>query len=305
MSGSVVLGVRTGRAKTGVRRVAVPQDRGKGLPRSSTVRYTTAVQLPIEPHASLVPFAPNAERPLVVFGAPVQLVFVPGRKQRQDRATAERPAFRRSPASRIVDEEAFWRGQGHALTQNRHPFAAGQRLLWTTDRRREPDAVFWALCGEWVERTGGSALVNSIGAAATIARCHAHLVPERLPFLDALPERAFAGDLIDLPGGVTLVEKQVPFTLLGVRSESPAARADTLLRLAEARLVAAWNVVLQADTAWVLPRALETPAEHFPYALGAAELWGRWCYMDEEPFEAATSERLERALVAAAMPKLG
>ena len=39
----------------------------------------------------------------------------------------------------------------------------------------------------------------------TIARCHAHLVPERLPFLDALPERAFAGDLIDLPGGVTPV----------------------------------------------------------------------------------------------------
>ncbi len=270
----------------------------------AAVRYTTSVPLPLEPHASLVPFAPAARRELTVFGAPVELVYVPARKARQDRATAERPAFRRSPAPRIVSDETFWRGDGHVLTPNRHPFAAEQRLLWTTERRREPDAVFWGLCGEWVERSGGAALVNGIGAAATIARCHAHLVPERLPFLAALPERPCTADLIDLPPGVSLVAKDVPCCLLGVRGGSVAARADALLRLGEARLVACCNFVLQDDAAWLLPRRMETPAPDFPYALGAAELWGRWCYMDEEPFAAATSAMLERAFVAATMPKL-
>lgn len=275
------------------------------MPARGSWRYTAAVPLPLEPHPTLVPFAPTARRSLSVFGAPVELVFVPERKARQDRATAERPAFRRSPAARIVAEEAFWRGEGHVLTPNRHPFAAAQRLLWPLERRREPDAVFFGLCGEWVERSGGAVLVNNVGAAATIARCHAHLVPETLPFLAALPERPCPADLIDLPPGVSLVAKDLPCCLLGVRGGSVASRADALLRLGEARLVATGNLVLQGDAAWLLPRRVETPAPDFPYALGAAELWGRWCYMDEEPFAKATSAMLERALVTASMPALG
>ena len=63
--------------------------------------------VPIEPHPDLVPFAPAARRLLTVFGAPVQLVYVPERKQRHGRATAARPAFVRSPAARIVGSEAI------------------------------------------------------------------------------------------------------------------------------------------------------------------------------------------------------
>ena len=31
--------------------------------------------------------------------------------------------------------------------------------------------------------------------------------------------------------------------------------------------------------------ATETPAPHFPQALGSAEVWGRWCHQDREAFE--------------------
>ncbi|HEX5050859.1 MAG TPA: hypothetical protein VFZ65_03725 [Planctomycetota bacterium] len=253
---------------------------------------------PLEPHASLVPFAPTARRELSVFGAPATLVLVPGRGTRQGRATNDRPAFRRSAAARIVRDEAFWRGGGLALTPNRYPFAHAQRLLWPEQPLRDPDANMWTAIGEWAAASGGTALLNNVGAAATIARAHAHLLPERLPFLDALRELDRAADLIDVPPGVELVRKDVPFCLVGVRGGA-RDRAAALLLLAEARLTAAWNVVVQDRTAWLFPRRVETPTPHFPYALGAAEVWGRWCYVDEEPFAAATAADLERALVAA------
>jgi hypothetical protein len=81
-------------------------------------------------------------------------------------------------------------------------------------------------------------------------------------------------------------------------------RAEALVRLAEARLTAACNVVVQDQTAWLFPRRLEIPAPHFPLALGSAELWGRWCYVDEAAFGAASAKDLEQALVAAGMEKL-
>jgi hypothetical protein len=78
-----------------------------------------------------------------------------------------------------------------------------------------------------------------------------------------------------------------------------------MLRLAEARLTAAWNVVCTNGAPPGSARArLETPAPHFPYALGAAELWGRWCYMDEDAVRAATGAMLEQALLAAGSPAL-
>ncbi|HEX5052508.1 MAG TPA: hypothetical protein VFZ65_12095, partial [Planctomycetota bacterium] len=117
-------------------------------------------------------------------------------------------------------------------------------------------------------------------------------------FLDALRELDRAADLIDVPPGVELVRKDVPFCLVGVRGGA-RDRAEALLLLAEARLTAAWNVVVQDRTAWLFPRRVETPAPYFPYALGAAEVWGRWCYVDEAPFASATAADLERALVAA------
>jgi hypothetical protein len=258
--------------------------------------------LPLRINAELPPLVVAARREATLFGAPVELVLVPARKARHGRATADRPAFAPSSAPRIVADEALWRGSGHVLTPNRFPLADAQLLLWPDRRQREPDEDFWRLVGDWVTGSAGAALHNSIGAAATIARCHAHLVPHRLPFLGALPERPVSSP-IELPPGIHLVAKDVPFCLLGLRGDA-GPRAQALLRLAEARLCAACNIVIQDDTAWVLPRRTETPAPHFPYALGAAELWGRWCYMDEAPFAAATPTALELALVAAGMPPL-
>ncbi len=255
------------------------------------------------PDPRLAPFAPAATRALRVFGAEVQLVLVPERKARPDRANPARPAFVRSPAARIVRDEALWQQDGFALTPNRYPFAAQQRLLWPTQPQREPDQRFWLLANEWATQNGGAALHNQVGAAATIARCHAHLVPERLPFLAALPERRVDLDLGPLPVAVSLWQKEVPACLLGVRGPA-AARAEALVLLAEARLSATCSIVVQDDTAWLLPRSLETPNPHFPYALGAAELWGRWCFVDAEVFAAATGAELERALVLAGMPPL-
>ena len=67
-------------------------------------------------------------------------------------------------------------------------------------------------------------------------------------------------------------------------------------------MTSAWNVIVQDGAAWLYPRRAETPAPHFPYALGAAEVWGRWCYLDREPFDAATGAALERALALAGTP---
>lgn len=262
------------------------------------------MNVPVEPSPELVPFAPAAVRRAEVFGAPVELVHVPARRGRYGGGSAARPAFVRSRAAAIVGAEATWRGDGLALTPNRFPFAAGHRLLWPEAPVREGDASFWRAVLAWVARSGGAALVNNVGAAATIGRAHAHLVGETLPFLAALPERTGPRDLIDLPPGVELVAKDVPCCLLGLRGE-PTACAAALLTLAEARLTAAWNVVAQAGACWFLPRGAETPLPHFPYALGAAELWGRWCFMDEAPFAAATAADLERALLAAGTPPLG
>ncbi|MBL8750147.1 MAG: hypothetical protein JNK78_13360 [Planctomycetes bacterium] len=258
---------------------------------------------PTEPHPSLVPFAPAALRSLVVFGSPVVLAYVPGRKARQD-PVSRRPAFRRSPADRIVAEESFWRDGDLALTPNRHPFAAEQRILWPLRPIREPDAAMWTAACAWADAANGTALVNTIGAASTIARAHAHLLPERLAFLAALPEKSVAIDAIDRPAGAEFVAKDAPFFLVGVRG-SAAARGSALAQLAAARLTAAWNVVVQDGTAWVFPRRIETPAPHFPFALGAAEVWGRWCYVDEAPFASATANDLEQALVAAGTEPLG
>ena len=258
---------------------------------------------PTAAHPALVPFAPAKRRTAVVHGAPVELVLVPERKARHGRADAARPAFTRSPAARIVGEECLWQGDGFVLTPNRYPFAREQRILWPQQPVREPDPAFWQVVFDWVARSGGSALVNNVGAAATIGRAHAHLVPERLPFLEALPECELRTNPIDAPAAIRIAAKAVPFCLLGLRGPI-AARATAMILLAEARMTATWNVVAYDDVVWICPRRCETPDPHFPYALGAAELWGRWCYMDDAPFEQASAGDLEAALALAGMPPL-
>ena len=63
-------------------------------------------------------------------------------------------------------------------------------------------------------------------------------------------------------------------------------------------MTAAVNLVAMRGETFVYPRSSETPAPHFPYPLGAAEIWGRWCYVEERAFAAATSPDLEQALIA-------
>jgi hypothetical protein len=258
--------------------------------------------VPPLPAADLPPFAAAATRAVAVFGAPAELVLVPARRGRPGIAEAARPAFAGSPAARIVADEALWRNDGLVLTPNRYPFARRACLLWPAAPGREVVPALWTAAAAWVAATGGTALRNDVGAAATIARAHVHLVAERLPFLSALPEQRLRADWFEVPG-VELVSKRVPFCLLGVRGAADRL-GEALLSLAEACLAAAWNVVIEPDAAWVMPRRVETPAPHFPFALGAAELWGRWCYTDEQAFAAATGADLERALVAAGMPVL-
>lgn len=260
-------------------------------------------RLPNGSHADLPPFAPAAQRTLPLLGAVAELVFVPARRDRPGQADRHRPALAPGPAARIVERESYWRDGDLALTPNRYPFARGQRILWRTSPAREPDLGFWLAAHRWLEDGGGTVLLNNIGAAATIARAHAHLIDERLPFLSQLPERPLTDAPIEPPPGAELVHKDVPFCVVGVRGPAEA-RARALMLLADARLTATWNVVADAHASWVVPRTIETPAPDFTAPLGSAEFWGRWCYTDETAFTNATSEQLERALRAASAPPL-
>ena len=262
--------------------------------------------LPLDPDPRLLPFEPVAERTVSLLGSEATLMLVPGRKSRTGRVHADRPALLPDRAGRILREETLWRGDGLALTPNRFPFAREQRILWMAQPAREPDQRFWQAALQWVDAVDGTVLLNNIGAAATIPRAHAHLIGERSPFLGGLAECALtdAPDLIDLPDRCELLAKQVPFCLVGVRGGDPAARALALVRLADVRMTATWNVIATRGEVWVAPRSVETPTPHFEQALGASEVWGRWCYVDEPCFERATSQDLERALRLATMPPL-
>ncbi|MCA8941394.1 MAG: hypothetical protein KDB80_02440 [Planctomycetes bacterium] len=240
---------------------------------------------------------PAERRELRVFGAPVELLLLPERRSRQGAPSDFRPAFRANPAERIMREEAIWHGDRVVLTPNKFAFAERHALLWTTTPHREAPEHLLESGFAMVERHGGTALGNSIGAAASIQRAHLHLAADELPFLDAVEEQDFALDgLVDEFDVETKKLAGVPFVGVGVRG-SARERARATARLIELRMTATFTLLARGDTTWVFPRRAETPAPHFPYAVGAAEYWGRWCYGDAEPLAAATSEALERALV--------
>jgi hypothetical protein len=246
----------------------------------------------------LLPFAPAAKRTLEVFGAPMQLVLLPQRRGRADRPGTGRPAFRTSPVPRILATESLWTDDTFAMTPNRYPFAVEHAILWPRHPQREPDMNLWLAMVSWSLAHNGTALLNTVGGAASIAWAHAHLTPERLDFLENLPEQPLSFNLIELEADTTLVAKRTPFFLLGVRGPAVGI-AQALVKLAACRLTAAWNVIVCGGAAWMIPRVLEIPASGFPYALGAAELWGRCCYLEETAFESATANGLELALTSA------
>ncbi len=250
-------------------------------------------------------YRPAAHRTLRPFGATAELVLLPERKERPGRPGAERAPFAPDRVPLILAAELQWRGAGLALTPNRFPFAAQQCILWSDPPTRDHREPLLAVLFAWNDRQRGTALGNTVGAAASIARAHAHATTERIPFLHELRERALpAAALGWLPpiDGVTYVQKDVPFWLLGVRGPA-LLRAAAIAALLRLRMTAAINFVDTEGTAWLYPRsAIEAPVPHFPAALGAAEVWGRWCYVDEAPFAAASERDLEAALLAAGCP---
>ena len=251
-------------------------------------------ELPMTLPDNLTPFRPTMERQLTVFGAPVELALLPHRRNRHGYDHGEQQPFIRAPAQRIIDEESYWRCETLALTPNKFPFAQDQRILWMARPAREPDETFWRALFDWVDRSGGTALVNNVGAAATIPRAHAHLINEQLPFLSSIDERPLRKSVIDVPTSCELVVKILPCCVMGVRGPA-AARATALIRLADARRTATWNVIATPEATWSIPRTAETPAPHFTSPMGASEYWGRFCYVDEAPFLDAETETLTKA----------
>lgn len=263
------------------------------------------VPIPDEPFAR-VPgsaYAPAARRSLRLFGAPVELVLIPERAHRPGVPTKASAALRPAHAERILAEETVWRGGGCALTPNRYPFAERQLVLWAEAPVREPDREMLELGLRLAEANDAAMVVNSVGAAASIPRAHLHLLGERLPFLEQLPLRPVEVRCL-APAGVAVRALAAPFPALGFALAGPLpARAASLARLLELRSACAFNAVSQGGTTWWFPRStVETPAPHFPHALGGAELWGRWCYASSEAFAAATAADLERALALAGVP---
>lgn len=249
---------------------------------------------------------PAATRTLALYGATVELWWLPGRAARRTAAPA---LLLQDRAPRILAEEALWQSQSPpaVLTKNRYPFARSAGILWSATPTREVTAELLALACALVDPAQGSALMNTVGAAATQPRAHIHLVGERLPFLLELPRtpldpRTLGGEPW---GDVEFVQLAAPFPgcVLGVCG-SQAARAAAVARLLAARSCPAVNLVSAGDITWFAPRRSETPAPFFPRPLGCAELWGRFCYEDEAAFAAADATMLDAAFAAALEPSL-
>jgi len=245
---------------------------------------------------------PAARRELTVYGAPAELVWLPQRAGRGGVPGRHKAAFLPAVADRILREEALWEDEHVGATPNIYPFGAGQLVLWSKAESREPTVPLLELLSAMADATGGTALINTIGAAASVSRSHGHLLRETLPFLDHFAERPLAAPWLDRRQGVEVVQKALPYLLVGLRGTAED-RARAAGRALELRTTAAVSVIDTGGTTWILPRsAEEIPAPSFPHAIGAAEAWGRWCYLDRADLDAATPERLEDALLRSGLP---
>jgi hypothetical protein len=257
--------------------------------------------VPADPFAGIAPRAAvvGARRELPLLGARAELLWLPERAQRPGVPVRGQPPFRSASAERIVAEETVWRAGGLSCTPNRYPFAERQALLWAATPVRELTAEMLALALALEDHAAGTVLLNTVGAAASLPRAHVHLVGERLPFLQQLPQRETPPpSWLPALRDVAVLRLDPPFPALAVGLRGPAAaRAAAAARLLELRAAPAVNLVSSSGVTWLFPRSgVEIPAPHFPHALGAAELWGRWCYAQREAFERATESDLLAAL---------
>lgn len=253
--------------------------------------------LPARPDAAIA-----RRRTLRAFGADAELVLLPDRARRAGVPGERTAPFLTPVAERIIADEALWEDATLAATPNRFPFGANPLVLWAKSETREAPTELLGLMGELADAAGATALANTIGAAASISRSHGHVLMERLPFLEKIPEIEVDAPWLDRRPDLQLVRKDLPYTLFGLRGPA-TARARGARRALELRATAAVSIVDTGGTTWIMPRSgIEIPTPHFPHAVGAAEAWGRWCHVDESAFEAATNEDLETALTLSGVP---
>ncbi|MEZ5987599.1 MAG: hypothetical protein R3F30_00435 [Planctomycetota bacterium] len=246
------------------------------------------------------------------WGLPFEAVLIPRRAARAHVPGTGRPAFLPDHGSRIRRDEALHDDDLVAATPNRFPFFARQVLLWpSTGFAREPDPAWLARCLDLCAAWGGSLLMNSIGASASIPLAHAHLADERSAVLDAWP-------LVDVPGadgGPARVggddgpvlragdpDAGPPVLLVVLDGGATEARARVACRLLQLRSFPSHHLLAQGDRLWLVPRSREIVAEAAPWAIGGAELWGRFVFPDEESYDAFDERRLGLALAGACRP---
>ncbi len=243
-------------------------------------------------------FVAHARRSMLLHGQEVQLLYLPERRQRRGIPGPEKPPFLASPVERILAEEGLWSGRRVTITKNRYPFTGKQLLLWSQAAEREASLELLELGFAMAEDCGGSLLLNSCGAAASISRAHLHLIEDSRCFLGGLASEPV--ELAEIDGGPKVECRQLadPFPgyileLIGPHAE----RAKLAHRLLAIRSSPAVNLISTGGRCWIIPRStVEIPAPQFPYALGAAELFGLWCFGDHQAYEEARPEDLEAAL---------
>ena len=246
----------------------------------------------------------SAVRSLRLFGCvDWELACIPARAARPGKPQAARAAFAPNRGPSIRAREGFWSRGVLVATPNRFAFAWRHCLLWQREgRAREASEELWGAVGEVVDELSAIALNNSVGASASIALAHVHLLEDRGSVWPSWPARVVA----ELGDGVELLttdpESELPIFAVGVRGASPLRRAPWIRRLLEDRVCTAVNTLVLPSATWIVPRREETPSPDFAWALGAAELYGRFVYPERDAFDAATAARLEAALRRASFP---
>lgn len=238
----------------------------------------------------------SARRDLDVFGLPFELVWMPERGKRAGIPTSGRPAFAPNRGQTIRRNEILWRGDGVVATPNLFPFFWRQLILWPeSGDPREADASFLRGCLTVSQRAGGTLLVNTIGASASIPLAHAHLVelaPKMLPHVPLVDVGTFGGAVL----AATDPASAVPILVVRLQCEDPSTLAGATRQLLDVRSTAAVNLVAFESSVWVIARRHEVPKSGFPYAVGAGELWGRLIYTEREAFDSAKADGIGQAL---------
>jgi hypothetical protein len=244
----------------------------------------------------------QASRRLLAYGLPYELVLIPSRGQRANLPGGRRPAFTCDRGGRIRQAEALASDDDVVLTPNRFAFYEQHGLLWQAEGfAREAPVRLLEAGFRIAEQSGGALLVNSIGASASICQAHGHLVRARSEVLAGLPMSPLGAER-----GLKLLASDPraghPALAIQVRGGSASDRARLVRALLDLRTSASYHVLAQEDAAWVMPRRREIVEEVSPYAIGAAEFFGRFVLPDRETYDRLDRSSIELALAEASLP---